>query len=545
MDNQNTNQLEGMSNNVGQTINPTTINPNPQNLDNNVGAASLEIPPISDSNSTLDTTPKPTMDSILNGEPNTMGNPQVNSTVDGAMNTEPVGQTAPSNISTTQNINNMAQTPVNNTVGMENIQASATPINTTVAPTMTSEPTIETIPTDIPVVNNPASTPSPAENNMIDTTINVTTPSENVTSTPSQPQPQPENTNLGTVDMNQSQMNTNQTNDMGTNPIMPQDDFNAVPTPPAPNNENVKKRKENSKKTLVVVLLIVLIAAIGFGIYYFLIMAKNSSIGVSVSTKDLRLELGDELSKNMEDYAKISGYNKDNCTLDISNINMNQVSTYKFYVTCGTIKSEGTAIVDDTTEPEVITTDVTILPNAPVKAEDFIEKCNDASSCTYEFETDIQNLTASVGEYDVKIVASDDFNNKTTAIAKLIVSANAPVRYMTCTAPEQDVDSIYATLVDSYKIGIDSYNKFYNAVRTSVFSFADAEDYQKAVSSYDKAVGLHNIIGDEIFSASDKSITLKSSKTLADMSKDLNANFPDDATMLSNWLWGVAGYTCK
>ena len=40
--------------------------------------------------------------------------------------------------------------------------------------------------------------------------------------------------------------------------------------------------------------------------------------------KEIKLELGENISDNIDDYATISGYNKETCTLDIKEININK-----------------------------------------------------------------------------------------------------------------------------------------------------------------------------------------------------------------------------
>lgn len=323
----------------------------------------------------------------------------------------------------------------------------------------------------------------------------------------------------------------------------PQDDFGAVPVPPV-TDEDKKDKKGNQSRIIILILILVLIAAIGFGVYYFLNLAKNSTKNIAIQTKDVYLELGETLSNNIDDYATISGYSKENCTLEVNNIDINKVSTYKYAITCGSKKAEGTAIVDDTKGPIVETTDLTLVPGSTIKPEDFIENCTDATSCSYEFVTDITGLTGNEGEYDIEIVVSDEYSNKTNITAKLIITNNAPVRYMTCTGGKEDIDS-NASLVNSYKIGIDANDNFYNAQRISVFTFEDKKDYENARNSYNKELGLHNIIGTETFNDNKNTITIKSSKTLEEMGSDLNAKFPTNATSISNWMWGIASYTCN
>lgn len=323
-----------------------------------------------------------------------------------------------------------------------------------------------------------------------------------------------------------------------------QDNFYAVPIPPIFETENKKPKKNN--KLIFIILIVVLIAGVGFGIYYFLTMAKTKAPIANVNIKEIKLELGNEISQNIDDYVTITGYNRNDCTLDTKNISTNKVGTYKFYVSCGSQKVEGTAIVDDTTSPEVITNEVIVLPNSTVAATDFIDSCLDASICTYKI-SDEENLKTSlkeIGEHNIEIIVSDEYNNKNTITAKLIVALDAPVRYVSCTSKSEDIDDIYATLTNTYRFGISMNNKIYNITRNSEFSFTKIEDYNKVKNNYNEAIGINNIIGETTFNKNNKSITIKSKKTINDLNNELNLSLTDDINVTQLYLT-INGYTCK
>lgn len=321
------------------------------------------------------------------------------------------------------------------------------------------------------------------------------------------------------------------------------DDFSQVPVPPVFEDDKKNKSKKGGKKGLIGVLIVILILAIGFGVYYFLSLAKESAT-TSITTKELKVELGSTLSNNIEDYATISGYNKNDCKLNLNNVNINKVSTYKFTVTCGKENVEGTIIVDDTTKPEVLTNDLVLLPNATLKAEDFISKCFDASKCSYSFQTDVTNLTSTLGEHEVEILVSDEYNNQNVVKAKLTISREAPVRYLKCSKKEEQLQEMNAMFSDSYRIGIDDKDNFYNAVRSSEFTFDTLSDYNKAVNDYKGETGIYNIIGNANFYESNKLIVVKSNKTLEDMNKELNGRLPNNSNVLRAYLSGL-GYICE
>lgn len=557
MDNQNTNGVNG--NNLGQMNNQI-----PNNNTMNNGSVSPVIPTTtteeSSGTSTILNTPnvvestiveetptiepvKPTLDSILNGSP-----------VEPIVNVDTLSSVAPTNT----NIENKA--PIASEIS--NSETNTAPImenipNDAVVDTSASvAPTIETIPENmLKEEPTPVENPAPVvENTMGEPTVidlNPTLEEPQVEVTPTNVTPtlktpvQPETINAENIEQLQEVQPINpQPETVEPVPETPMDDFNAVPVPPVFEEEGKgKKKKEGNRKTLIILLLILLVAAIGFGVYYFLTMAKDVSKN-SIITKEVKVELGNTLSNNIENYAVINGYNKNDCKLNLDNVNVNKVSTYKFMVTCGKASEEGTIMVDDTTKPEVITSDLTLLPNSTLNAEDFIEECLDASTCSYEFKTDVTNLTSTTGEHDVEILVSDEYNNQNTVTAKLIISRTAPARYLTCKKNEESIEDISATLVDSYKIGIDANDNFYNAVRISKFQFQDKNKYATVVNDYNETVGIHEIVGNATFDENGSKIIIKKNKTLEDMNKELNGKLPSNSNILRAFLSGL-GYTCN
>jgi hypothetical protein len=328
-------------------------------------------------------------------------------------------------------------------------------------------------------------------------------------------------------------------------PFMQQDNFGSVPEPPSFDDASSKKSKKTNK-LLLIILVVVLICGIGYGIYYYLSLGKESATVSNISTKSLTLELGEELSDDIDDYATISGYDKNSCSVDTDDVSVGKIGEYYFYVICGDNKVQGIIAIDDTTSPVVTLNEVTVLPNATVNAEDFIESCVDASECSYEFaDIDmVNNSLKSVGEYDIEINATDEYNNTTSLIAKLIVSNNAPVKYLTCTSKAKTVDDIDATMITTYRFGVDSSNKFYNATRKAEFTFNELQKYNNTVNSYDESVGINGVVGNASYNETLKTITLNSNITLDDFNKDMNVTIADDMNTIKAYL-SIFGYTCE
>lgn len=325
-----------------------------------------------------------------------------------------------------------------------------------------------------------------------------------------------------------------------------EDNFNAVPIPPDIPEEPKKKNKISNKTMLYVIVILFLIACVGFGVKFILTTAKSNATNKGIGLKEVKLELGEEVTEDLDKYATVTGYNKEECSIDKSKISTKKVGAYKFYVTCSGQTVEGTAIVDDTTKPEVITNEVLVVPNSEVTASDFIASCIDASACTYKFasEETVKTSLQTVGEYKIDIIVSDEYNNESTITANLIVSNEAPVRYLTCTSPSQDVDDIYATLTNSYKFGIDKENNISGIVKNSEFTFEEKEDYNKIKDSYSEEKGIHDVIGEATFNDGNKNITIKSKETLSELNKELNLTLNGDVNTLQMYMT-ILGYTCK
>jgi hypothetical protein len=323
------------------------------------------------------------------------------------------------------------------------------------------------------------------------------------------------------------------------------DNFNRVPEPPSFDNSNAKKGQK-ANKILIIILILIIIGGIGYGVYYYLTMAKESAPTQSFVLKDVIVELGDTLSSDIDDYATITGYDKSVCSLDITEVDSDKIGTYTFYVECSEDRKSGVVIVDDTTSPKAIVNDLTVLPNSSIDAEDFIDSCIDASSCTYEFEDSdmVETYLTTIGEYEVNIIVSDEYQNTTTVTAKLIVSNNAPVKYLTCTSSLSDISDISASLSTTYKIGVSSSNAFYNATKKSNFIFDTLNEYNDNVNNYDESVGINNITGSANFDESTKTITISKELTLSEFNTDLSVNLADDINTIEMYL-KILGYTCE
>ena len=255
-----------------------------------------------------------------------------------------------------------------------------------------------------------------------------------------------------------------------------------VPTPPPMPEEPKKDSKKKINMPLLIVLAVVLVAAIGFGVYYFLVLSKPSVPAPTIKPKFTEVELGTEIGETPADYVSVTGVALSTCTLD-TNLDSMTVGTYEFTVTCGNLSQTGTVKVEDTKAPTVTTKNLVVAPDVEVMPEDFVASYNDYSEVTFEFEEEVD--TSTVGEYKVSIIASDEYDNTNTIEATLTVSEDAPVEYLYCTREEETEQKAIA--IAGYRFGITNDGSIYEGTEKIIaYKFEDEEGYNAAVTEIDE-----------------------------------------------------------
>lgn len=252
--------------------------------------------------------------------------------------------------------------------------------------------------------------------------------------------------------------------------------------PPVPEGPQNKGKKKMINTPLLIVLIVVLVAAIGFGIYYFLTTSKTTAQPITITPKLTELELGSEIGTDASFYAQITGTVSSNCTVD-TNLDTAKVGTYEYTVTCAGKTSEKQTIeVKDTTPPQVEVKDVIVVPGTEVVADDFVDTVEDASQVTFKFDDEVDTNTE--GEYKVSITASDEYENTTTITANLIVTSDAPQTYMYCERAENTNDSANATA--QYRFGINDQGTLYNSQKIITYEFDNETEYSTAVNEIEE-----------------------------------------------------------
>ena len=166
------------------------------------------------------------------------------------------------------------------------------------------------------------------------------------------------------------------------------------------------------------------IFVIVFGLLVFGIIFFFNSFNFSVK-KVIELEVGDTLSLEVKDYINNKPLNYKDYKLDLNSVKTEdgkvvEVGEYTYRVTLKDTIKEGKIKVIDTMAPYFETMDLTIGTEDEITPEDFVTKYEEYSlPCTFAIEGDYD--TTKVGEYNIRIVASDNNGNKATNFVKLTV----------------------------------------------------------------------------------------------------------------------------
>ena len=300
-------------------------------------------------------------------------------------------------------------------------------------------------------------------------------------------------------------------NEIGTVP--PINNIPGNPTP-APTTEPVSEPPRKKTNKLIFVIIIVLaLAAVGVGVYIFLNLAKNKAPLVTI--KNVQIELGSEISTNIDDYAFFRNVDKATCSLDTTNLKSDILDAqYNFTINCRDMGNyRGTVTVVDTTKPEVVTKDLEIGVNGTVIAENFIESCDDASECSYSFQDEekVKEDITKAGEYEIEISVKDKANNEVIVKAKLTVSENVAKIYLNCSKTTDD----YSVVT---KYGLNE-NEFNNEI-----------SYKDITGTYE-------------FNDTDKTLKITKTMTYEELTTEAGSEIPTSAGDLRDF-YGARGESC-
>ena len=315
-----------------------------------------------------------------------------------------------------------------------------------------------------------------------------------------------------------------------------------------PENSQPVKTKKGMNKTLFIVLIIVLIAAVAFGVYYFL----NISNKVKVTVKEVNIGVGETLSDDINDYATITGNDASSCTLNNRNVNSTAIGEYEFEINCGKDVYTGKVIVSDKTAPIAITNVVYKNINDPVEADEFISSCDDPSGCTYTFadEESIQGyLQTAGGPYTIGMNVTDNAGNTATVDAYLYVSAYNIMAYTSCSLENQTVTGYQATktITDLFPIGRDGNNELaYLGIGRRIYTyvFNSADEYSKVAGEKTNTLTFDNITGLASYDDENKTIKLSIDLSNTTLNSEAGGTFGTSYAIFRQY-YTNKGYTCS
>lgn len=322
-------------------------------------------------------------------------------------------------------------------------------------------------------------------------------------------------------------------------------------TPPISLEPEKKPQKKKTNKTLFVIIIIVLLFGIGFGTYYVLKYTDllNNTPKIIINAKDLEVNMGDNLSTNISDFADVTGTDIKNCNLNVLDVDTNVAGTYSYQVTCGEIYKKGTITVVDNTELVVETKKVYKVKGDTVEAKEFVSNPND--TYTYEFvdQNSVEaNLNGTVGTYQVKIKATS--GSKTLEVdAEMIILEHKIKGYLTCQSNEQNLANSSTKKVVQQRFAIaDDGNSGFGKVAAEiyVFKFADETEYANYLATYktEGTLTIDNVTGDVKFDDEALTITISNDKSDTDVINKYGANNMENYGSIRKYFMDTLGYEC-
>ena len=341
------------------------------------------------------------------------------------------------------------------------------------------------------------------------------------------------NTSIETLDTN---INNEKLENFGNSDHVNQNNIEMPAPVVIPSQESIggippeKEEKPKMNKILFIILIMVLILGIAFGVYYFLSLSKNNG---NIELKNLIYNVNSDLPKDINNYATFNGISSNNCSLDISKVDVTKVGSYDYYVKCSENTYVGKVQIKDDLELKVETKDLILVKGSKLNAEDFITSCN-KKKCTYSFinEEEVMKLMESAGGPHVIGIKVSDGNKEIEKEVKLTVI----IAYLEATKTISDTKIENATVSVSDKFAIGLGNTYIGgATRIYNYVFSDKGTYDKYNKDLKEATEFDGIAG--IVNASDETNTISVKVNLTDdvLNIEYENEFPKDYTSIKEY----------
>ncbi len=289
--------------------------------------------------------------------------------------------------------------------------------------------------------------------------------------------------------------------------------------------EKVKKKKGILSKILFTLLILILIGGVAYGIYYYL----NKGTTPSVALNKITLDLNDEKSTKIEDYANFSGVSSEGCILSTVNVNNEVVGNYEYTITCGEEVYKEEVIVVDRVKPEVEIATVYKNVGDEVTADEFVESCS-KENCVYSFDEEVilEDLTKeATGLNILKLIIKDEYGNTTEKDVELIVTTNKIIAYLKATSNSKNIEGYTGSYTINNYLGIDNSNNYADyAYRVYEYDFTNEEEFEEVLKKYENAESFMEMTGDITFDKEEKILYLKVPLTKQTLDFEYEGSFP-------------------
>lgn len=241
-------------------------------------------------------------------------------------------------------------------------------------------------------------------------------------------------------------------------------------------------KKSQNITSIIVLILICFLGGFAYYIYNRKTLKDFQPLPVTV-------ELGDKLPIRTKNYVKPGvGNTVDELkyVLNTKDVDIDEVGEYNFTVTFNNITKTGTIKIVDTTAPDLTVKRVVITEGTTYGPESFVDECIDLSGCNYSFEdSKTTEKYRTPGTYDVYIVATDPYENKTTKKTQLVIEAQGMVKKLVKT--EEYSENKGYSLKTTYDLHFSSFMDnaiLYNGYKIEEYQYRNDEKFNEAKTKY-------------------------------------------------------------
>lgn len=307
----------------------------------------------------------------------------------------------------------------------------------------------------------------------------------------------------------------------------PNKDISIGSVPPPMNNN---KKGKTANKILLILLVLVLMAGVAYGVYFFLNKANGVTNKLSVTTKEVKLNIGDKIPEKVTDYVTVNNGNAESCTVT-TDAKSEVAGTYEYKVICNEETFKGKIIVEDTEAPKLTVNVVFKDKNSSYDITDFYSECIDSSECNVSFvnEEEIAGFMQTEGLHTVKLKASDA-NSNTQEFETSLYVTNTPIfSFYTCKGLEEAKDGFKKQIHDTFPLShTDDGNTALAGVnrRDYVFTFDNEEEYNKVVNDKPSTLTIDNVTGVALYFDSTYQVVISTDLPVSTLNSENNGSFP-------------------